>query len=132
MAKTAKYTYSIWKRKTASAQVKMFEWKWSDIINGRNISEYISRTDLFDVVYSPLKLTKQKDNFYLDIKVSWSWDSAQAQAIRLGISRALVSKDESLRPILKEAWFLTRDSRKVERKKPWKHKARKWMQWSKR
>ncbi len=128
----SKYTYCIWKRKTASAQVKLFEWKWKDTINWKEISSYVSRSDLFDIIYSPLKITKLKDSFYLEVNVAWSWESAQAQAIRHGIARALVTKDSSLRPILKEAWLLTRDSRKVERKKPGLHKARKSMQWSKR
>lgn len=128
----SKYTYSIWKRKTASAQVMLFEGKWKDLINGKEVSEYITRSDLFDIVYTGLKVTKLKDKFYFEVKISGSWESAQAQAIRHGIARALVLKDESLRPVLKEAWLLTRDARKVERKKPGRHKARKAMQWSKR
>jgi len=128
----SKYTYSVWKRKTASAQIRLFEGKGKNMINGKEISEYISRTDLFDVVYTPLKVTKLKEKFYFEVKVAGSGESAQAQAIRHGIARALVAKDESLRPILKEAGLLTRDARKVERKKPGRHKARKAMQWSKR
>jgi len=128
----SKYTYSVWKRKTASAQIRLFEGKGKNIINGKEINEYISRTDLFDVVYTPLKVTKLKEKFYFEVKVAGSGESAQAQAIRHGLARALVAKDESLRPVLKEAWLLTRDARKVERKKPGRHKARKAMQWSKR
>ncbi len=127
-----KYTYSIWKRKTASAQVKLFEWKGEDVINWKKVSEYITRSDLFDVIYSPLKLCKVKDETYFEIKISGSWISAQAEAIKHWLARSLASKDESFRKILKAAWFLTRDARKVERKKPWLHKARKAMQWSKR
>lgn len=128
----SKYTYSVWKRKTASAQIKLFEWKGKNTINGKEINAYVTRSDLFDVIYTPLKITKLKDNFYFEVKVSGSWESAQAEAIRHGLSRAVVLNDESLRPILKEAGLLTRDARKVERKKPGKHKARKGMQWSKR
>lgn len=128
----SKYTYAIGKRKTASAQVRLFEGKGKDMINGKEAKDYVTRTDLFDVVYTPLKITKLKDNFYFEVKISGSGESAQAEAIRHGISRALISKDESLRPVLKEAGLLTRDARKVERKKPGKHKARKSMQWSKR
>ncbi len=128
----SKYTYSVWKRKTASAQIRLFEGKGKNMINGREMWDYISRSDLFDVVFTPLKITKLKDKFYFEVKVSGSGESAQAQAIRHGIARALVAKDESLRPVLKEAWLLTRDARKVERKKPGRHKARKAMQWSKR
>jgi len=128
----SKYTYSIWKRKTASAQVKLFEGTGKDTINGKDINVYVSRTDLFDVIYSALKVTKLKDKFYIEVNVAGSGESAQAQAIRHGIARALVSKDESLRSVLKEAGLLTRDARKVERKKPGLHKARKASQWSKR
>ena len=128
----SKYTYSVWKRKTASAQIRLFEGKGKNMINGKEINEYISRTDLFDVVYTALKVTKLKDKFYFEVKVVGSGESAQAQAIRHGLARALVAKDEALRPVLKEAGLLTRDARKVERKKPGRHKARKAMQWSKR
>ena len=128
----SKYTYAIWKRKTASAQIRLFAWKGKDMINWKEIKEYVTRTDLFDVIYTPLKLTKLKDSFYFEVKVSGSGESAQAEAIRHGLSRALVSNQESLRPILKEAGLMTRDARKVERKKPGLHKARKAMQWSKR
>jgi len=128
----AKYIYSVWKRKTASAQVKLFEGTWKDMINGKVASEYIKRKDLFDVLYTAIKLTKLKDKVYFDVKVSGSGESAQAEAINYGIAKALVEKNSSLRPILKQAWLLTRDARKVERKKPWLHKARKAIQWSKR
>ncbi len=127
-----KYTYALWKRKTASAQARLIPWKGKSQINGKQINEYITREDLFDVVYSPLKLCKIKEDFYFEVKVSGSWISAQADAIRHALSRAIAELDPAQRSILKAAWFLTRDARKVERKKPWFHKARKWMQWSKR
>lgn len=127
-----KYTYSVWKRKTASAQVKLFEWKGDSMVNWKKIWDYITRNDLFDVVFNPLKICKLKDAYYFEVNVSWSWESAQAHAIRHALSKLLAEKDENLKKILKSAWFLTRDSRKVERKKPWKHKARKSSQWSKR
>jgi small subunit ribosomal protein S9 len=73
------------------------------MINGKEIGEYISRSDLFDVVYTPLKVTKLKEKFYFEVKVAGSGESAQAQAIRHGLARALVAKDEALRPVLKEA-----------------------------
>jgi len=128
----AKYIYSVWKRKTASAQVKLFEGAWKDMINGKVVSEYVTRSDLFDVLYTAIKLTKLKDKVYFDVKVTGSGESAQAEAINYGLAKALIEKDSSLRPILKQAGLLTRDARKVERKKPGLHKARKAMQWSKR
>ena len=127
-----KYIYTIWKRKTASAQVRLTPWKGKDLINGKDVSEYITRSDLFDTIYSPLKTCKIKDDFYFEVIVAGSGISSQADAIRHGLSRAIAENDPSLRDILKQAGFLTRDARKVERKKPGRHKARKAMQWSKR
>lgn len=128
----SKYTYTIWKRKTASAQVKLFEGKGETTVNGKKIAEYITRSDLFDVVYAPLKLCKVKDTTYFEVAIAGSGISAQAEAIRHGLARALASQDEGFKKILKAAGLLTRDARKVERKKPGRHKARKGMQWSKR
>ena len=128
----AKYTYTIWRRKTASAQVKLFEGKGDDMVNGKKITEYVTRTDLFDTIYSPLKLCKVKEKFYFEVDIAGSGESAQAEAIRHGLARSLASSDEGFKAILKAAGLLTRDARKVERKKPGRHKARKGMQWSKR
>ena len=127
-----KYIYNVWKRKTASAQVKLFEGKWKNTINGKDASEYITRADLFEVVFAPLKICEVKDNYYFEVAVTGSWISAQAEAIRHGLSRNLASSDEGFKRLLKVAGFLTRDSRKVERKKPGKKKARKSPSWSKR
>ena len=127
-----KYLYNIWKRKTASAQVKLFEWKWKSLINWKNVNEYVTRADLFEVVYAPLKLCKVKEDFYFEVVISGSGISSQAEAIKLWLARNLAEKDEGFKKILKASWFLTRDARKVERKKPGKHKARKSSQWSKR
>ncbi len=128
----SKYTYSVWKRKTASAQVRLYAWKWKDIINTKEVSEYINRSDLFEKLYTPLSLTKNKWKFYFEVKVSGSGESAQVDAIKHALAKALVEVEPSFRTVLKEAGLLTRDARKVERKKPGKHKARKSMQWSKR
>jgi small subunit ribosomal protein S9 len=72
------------------------------------------------------------EGFHFEVKVSGSWESAQAEAIRHGVTRALVEADENLKKALKGAGFLTRDARKVERKKPGLHKSRKGPSWSKR
>jgi len=102
------------------------------MINGKKIADYVNRADLFDTIYTPLKLTKLKDKVYFEVAIFGSGESAQAEAIRHGLSRAIASKDESMKAILKAAGLLTRDARKVERKKPGLHKARKASQWSKR
>jgi len=130
MAQT--YTYSIWKKKTASAQIRLFEWKGDSMINGRKLEEYIARKDLFDVVYSPLKLCKLDKDTFFTVEVQWSWESSQAAAIAHGIAKALAEKDSWNRTVLKAAGLLTRDARKVERKKPGLKKARKSPSWSKR
>jgi small subunit ribosomal protein S9 len=127
-----KYTYAIWRRKTASAQVRLFEGSGESKINWKEVSTYITRQDLFDVVFAPIKLCSLKDKVFFDVKISWSWVSAQAQAIRHSLARALSEKEEGFKKILKQAWLLTRDARKVERKKPGKKKARKSPSWSKR
>ena len=127
-----KYIYTVWKRKTASAQIKLFEWAWKDTINWKDVDEYVNRSDLFDVLYTAVKLTKLKDKVYFEVDVKGSWESAQVDAIKHGLAKALCLQDATLRPILKQAGLLTRDARKVERKKPGLHKARKAMQWSKR
>lgn len=127
-----KYDFTIWKRKTATALVKLFEWSNESTINWKKVGEYITRNDLFDIVFSPLKVCKAKENFFFEVEVDGSGISSQAQAIRHGLSRALAGKQETFKKILKSAWFLTRDARIVERKKPGKHKARKSTQWSKR
>ncbi|MCH2188700.1 30S ribosomal protein S9 [Candidatus Gracilibacteria bacterium] len=128
----SKYIYSLGKRKTASAQVRLFNGKGESTINGRKVADYITRADLFDTVYAPLKACKVKDDVYFEVEVSGSGISAQADAIRHGLSRSLAGEDEGFKKVLKAAGFLTRDARKVERKKPGRHKARKGMQWSKR
>jgi len=128
----SKYTYSVWKRKTASAQVRLYSGKGKDVINTKEVGEYINRADLFEKLYTPLTLTKNKGKFYFEVKVSGSGESAQVDAIKHGIAKALVEVEPGLRAVLKEAGLLTRDARKVERKKPGRHKARRSVQWSKR
>jgi len=77
-------------------------------------------------------LCSLKDKVFFEVKVEGSGISAQVQAIRHGLSRALASKEEGMKTLLKQAGLLTRDARKVERKKPGKKKARKSGSWSKR
>lgn len=127
-----KYIYAVWKRKTATAQVRLYEWKWESTINWVSFQEYVKRWDLFSLLLKPLKLTKQENNYYFSAEVEWSGESAQAQAIKHGLSKALVESNWTLKKAIKEAGLLTRDARKVERKKPGLHKARKATQWSKR
>lgn len=126
-----KYTYAIGRRKTATAQVRLFAWKGESEVNGKPLNEYVTRDDLRSKVHTPIKIAGNAE-YHFSVKVSGSGESAQAQAIAHGISRALVEIDESFKTSLREHGLLTRDARKVERKKPGLHKARKRIQWSKR
>lgn len=126
-----KYTYSIGRRKTATAQVRLFSGKGESTVNERPLKEYITRTDLLSLVHVPLKLVGSGD-YHFSVIVRGSGESAQAQAIAHGIARALVLNDDACKSTLREQGLLTRDARKVERKKPGLHKARKAIQWSKR
>lgn len=127
-----KYFYAIGRRKTATAQVRLFVDKGSSLINGRPFNGYISRSDLFARLLSPLKIASLLDSTHFEVQVSGSGISAQADAIALGLARAVILLDPALRPQLKGADLLSRDARKVERKKPGLHKARKGPSWSKR
>lgn len=129
---TKQYSYAIGRRKTAVAQVRLYAGKGASTINEQSIDTYVKRADLFQTIYSPLKTAGVYENFHFDVVVAGSGESAQAQAIRHGIARALTLSDTALRQALKGAGLLTRDARKVERKKPGLHKARKAGSWSKR
>lgn len=126
------YSYAIGRRKTAVATIKLFPGKGDSTINAKPVDAYVTRADLFGKIYAPLKTAGAYENFHFSVKVSGSGENAQAEAIRHAIARALVVADENLKKSLKGAGFLTRDARKVERKKPGLHKARKAPSWSKR
>ena len=128
----AKYAYAVGRRKTAVAEIRLYKGKGTNTANGMPLESYVKRSDLFSLIYAPLKTAGVYESFHFDIQVSGSGESAQAQAIRHAVARALVVADENLRKALKWAGFLTRDARKVERKKPGLHKARKAGSWSKR
>jgi small subunit ribosomal protein S9 len=127
-----KYIYAVGRRKTAVAEVRLFKGKGANTANGQPIETYVKRADLFSTIYAPLKVAGVYEGFHFEVKVSGSGESAQAEAIRHGVTRALVEADENLKKALKGAGFLTRDARKVERKKPGLHKSRKGPSWSKR
>ena len=127
-----KYIYAVGRKKTASAQIKLYEGKWDSQINWKKFDDYIQRPDLFDIALKPLKICKVLDGTYFEVDVEGSGESSQAAAISLGLSRALAGQDEGHRKVLKASGLLTRDARKVERKKPGLKKARKSPSWSKR
>lgn len=121
------------RRKTSVARVRLIPGGSGIEINGKTMAEYFGgREILSKIVEQPLVLTETLDKFTVKINVDGGGNAGQAGAIRHGISRALLSSDESLKKALREAGFLTRDSRMVERKKFGKKKARKSPQFSKR
>ena len=128
-----KQNWATGKRKTAVAQVQFFpKGKGKISINKRIIKEYFPVFDLFQIVLSPLKLLNQEKFFDFRIKVHGGGMKSQAEAVRLGITRALVSFNPEWRKELKSAGFLRRDARKKERKKPGLKRARRAPQWAKR
>lgn len=124
--------YGTGRRKNAIAKVFLVPGDGKVIINNKPIDEYFGRRTLEMVVRQPIELTGIQSRFDVKAKVLGGGISGQAGAILLGISRALLQADPNLRPILKKAGFLTRDSRMKERRKYGLKKARKASQFSKR
>ncbi|NLJ91942.1 MAG: 30S ribosomal protein S9 [Aeromonadales bacterium] len=124
--------YGTGRRKSSTARVFVKKGSGNIVINKRSLEEYFGRETARMVVRQPLELVEMTDNFDLYITVAGGGISGQAGAIRHGITRALMQYDETLRGSLRKAGFVTRDARKVERKKVGLHKARKRPQFSKR
>ena len=124
--------YATGRRKTSSARIYLSQGEGDIKVNNKELSVYFGREVAQMLVKQPLELCNLSDKVDVVAKVSGGGSFGQAGAIRHGISRALLLYNEELRPQLKKAGFLTRDSRKVERKKPGLKKARKSSQFSKR
>ena len=124
--------YATGRRKTSSARIYLKKGKGNIIVNDSKLDEYFGRKVAQMLVMQPLELLDLSEKLDINIKVKGGGSFGQAGAIRHGISRALTSFDEELRPQLKKAGLLTRDPRRVERKKPGLVKARKSKQFSKR
>jgi small subunit ribosomal protein S9 len=139
------------RRKTSTARVFLKAGKGNIVINQNTLDKYFGRKTARMIVRQPLEVTHLQDKFDITVTVAGGGISGQAGAIRHGIARALLKYDEdtgmddsggsdsgssegalSLRKILRQAGYLTRDARKVERKKVGRHKARKGTQYSKR
>ncbi len=128
-----RYFYGLGKRKTARAKVRLYLAGSGKItINGKDMSEYVTVHEFREVITSPLNITNLAKKFDVTVLSSGGGVRGQSDAIRHGISRALVEFDINLRPTLKKEGFLTRDSRKKERKKPGLKGARRAPQFSKR
>lgn len=124
--------YSTGRRKSSTARVFMKKGKGDVTINARTLDQYFGRETGRMIVRQPLETVEMVTNFDFNITVSGGGISGQAGAIRHGITRALIEYDETLRKVLRQAGFVTRDAREVERKKIGLHKARKRPQFSKR
>ena len=124
--------YGTGRRKTACARVFLSEGNGRITINGRSLDDYFGRQTSRMIVRQPLEIASLLDSIDVKVTVKGGGNSGQAGAIRHGISRALVLHDESVKPTLRKAGFMTRDAREVERKKVGLRKARKKPQYSKR
>ena len=124
--------YGTGRRKSSVARVFMKPGKGEILVNGKPFKNYLCRDTLATIVLQPLVAVEGEKAYNININVNGGGLTGQAGAIRLGISRALLDVNDDYRPILKEKGFLTRDARKVERKKPGQPGARKNFQFSKR
>jgi small subunit ribosomal protein S9 len=124
--------YGTGRRKSAIARVYAATGSGKIVINNRSLEEYFGRKTDQMVVRQPLELVELADKVDVVVKVTGGGPTGQAGAIRHGLTRALIGYDEGLRPPLRKAGYVTRDSREVERKKVGLHKARRRPQYSKR
>jgi len=133
MSKAKSYDlHTIGRRKSAVARVYVSRGTGKLLINSRDVQNYFPKATSRYIVFQPLNLLKVNENYDFKINVKGGGVTGQAGAIRLGIARALLKLAPASRAELKAAGFLTRDARKVERKKPGKSGARKSYQFSKR
>jgi small subunit ribosomal protein S9 len=128
----AEQYYATGRRKTSSARVYLSSGAGDIVVNGKALDVFFGRKTAQMIVRQPLELVEMMSNIDLKVTVSGGGISGQAGAIRPGITRALIAYDESLRSPLRKAGFVTRDARKVERKKVGLRKARRATQFSKR
>lgn len=130
-----KYFYAVGRRKTAVAKVRVYEKgeKPGVIVNDKElVSFFADNQTLIEKVKAPFNVVELQDKYTVTVKVLGGGITGQAEAIRLGISRALLLIDEEYKHVLKAHGYLTRDPREVERKKPGLKKARRAPQWKKR
>jgi len=126
------WNYGTGRRKTSVARVFIKKGTGKIVVNGKPVDEFFARETGRMVVRQPLVLTGLVESFDIKVNVHGGGETGQAGAIRHGITRALVDYDETLKPALSQAGFVTRDAREVERKKVGFRKARRRKQFSKR
>jgi small subunit ribosomal protein S9 len=131
-AKTTYDMHTIGRRKSSVARIYLNKGTGKITVNKRDVADYFPKATSRYIVFQPLNLLKVNEMYDFNINVVGGGVTGQAGAIRLGITRALMKLNPNFRAQLKEAGFVTRDPRKVERKKPGKSGARKSYQFSKR
>ena len=124
--------YGTGRRKSSTARVFLRSGSGKIVVNGRPVDEFFGRETSRMIVRQPLVVSQMGEKFDITVTVAGGGITGQAGAIRLGIARALVEYDETLKSELRKAGFVTRDAREVERKKVGLHKARRATQFSKR
>ncbi len=132
MEETERYYYGTGRRKSATAQVRLYPEGNDIVVNEKPAEEYFSRQIDLLRVKEPLVVTGMEGKFRVTVRVNGGGVSGQAGAVRHGIARALLEADPELRPTLRKGGFLTRDPRVKERKKPGLKRARKAPQYTKR
>ena len=132
MAKPQPLAIATGRRKESVARVRLYPGTGAVVLNGKPITDYFSTAAQQNRVTLPLKVVELADRYDINATVEGGGTTGQADAIRLGIARALIELDPDLRPALKKEGLLTRDSRKVERKKYGLRKARRAPQYTKR
>lgn len=131
--KKEKYIKAIGRRKSATASVYLKKGKGEVVINQKPWAEYFSDSpEAFSIFMEPLELCDLRNKYDLSVVVSGGGKKAQIEAIRMAVSRTLLTVSDQYRTTLKKAGFLTRDAREKERKKPGLKRARRAPQWAKR
>ena len=132
MAEKKNIIWTTGRRKSSVARVRLFPGTGTVTVNSRTLENYFPRPTSRMRILEPFEATETTGQYDVLVSVEGGGLSAQADAVRLGISRALITVTETLRPVLRKGGMLTRDPREVERKKYGHHKARKRPQYSKR
>ncbi|HOA23744.1 MAG TPA: 30S ribosomal protein S9 [Aggregatilineales bacterium] len=133
MASEQQYFEGVGRRKRASARVRIYPGgEGKIIVNDKPVEEYFRRIDTLQNLMKPLEVTGTTNRFDVTVRVYGGGVSGQADAVKMGLARALVKYDEEMRPVLRKTGFLTRDAREKERKKPGLKRARKAPTYTKR
>ena len=127
-----RYIEGIGRRKTSVARVRLYPGPGNYLVNDKPHDVYFTRPTDLDSIQAPLTLTGTRDKYMISVHVKGGGPTGQAEAVRHGVSRALMKSDDSLHAALRKSGFLTRDARIKERKKPGLKRARKAKQYTKR